>query len=210
MPPGTGALALRAARVLHGRVALGHVPAALAGHHPAPSAPAAPAGPDYETQLQSDPNYLAWQTNSIHNLSDAATSRRAALRALVEQFGGLPSGFADRYGDLSSADLSLASANPYSIQAGLARTYHDNVENMRKALAARGALHSGDLGYSQSHLDTDYGQQQYDTGRQFASQLQDAINSYTNAQAQDRADQAAAVAQAYQDITGNPYYVPGR
>lgn len=166
------------------------------------------AVPDYTSGIQSDPNYMAWQTNSVRNLSDAATQRQAAIRALAEQYGGLPSGFHDPYGDLTSADINLASHNPYSTEADLARAYQTNVQGMRKALAARGALHSGDLGYSQNQLDTQYGQDQYDAGQQFAQQLQAAIDSYTGAQDQDRQAQQAAIAQAYQDIIGNPAYVP--
>ena len=190
----------------------------LLSGHPAASGPphagggggggtSAGTGTPYEARIQSDPNYLAWQTNSVKNLSDAATARQAAIRALVEQYGGLPSGFTDKYGDLTSADLSLASQNPYSTEADLKRAYGQNVEAMRKALAARGALHSGDLGYGQGQLDTQYGQQQYDAAQQFAQQLQAAIGAYTDSQAQDRTAQEAAIAQAYQDIISNPAYV---
>lgn len=162
----------------------------------------------YLSLIQSDPNYLAWQTNSVKDLSDAASARQASIRALIEQFGGMPSGFTDKYGDLTSADLSLASSNPYSTEAELKRTYDQNVSAMRKALAARGALHSGDLGFNQNQLDTNYGQAQYDAGQQFAQELQAAFNAYTSAQETDRQNQAASIAAAYQDIIGNPAYVP--
>lgn len=169
----------------------------------------APAQPvNYQALLEADPGYMAWQTNSIQDLSNAATQRQAALRALVEQFGGLPAGFKDPYGDLTSGDLALAASNPYSTRANLARDYHTNVESMRKALAARGALHSGDLGYGQNQLDTQYGQQQYDAGQQFAQALQGAISSYTDAQAQDRQAQVGAITGAYGNIIQNPAYVP--
>lgn len=179
--------------------------------HPAAAPPPAPGpapGPNYTSALQSDPNYLAWQTDSIRNLSDAASTRQAAIRALVEQFGGMPAGFHDQYGDLTSADLALAAQNPYSTEADLKRAYQQNVVNMQKALAARGALHSGDLGYNQNQLDTQYGQDQYDAGQQFAQDLQQAIGAYTSAQDQGRQAQEAAIAAAYADIIGNPAYVP--
>ena len=186
---------------------------AAQGWHPAatpstPSASPTPAPNPYLSQIQSDPAYMAWQTNSIKNLSDAASSRQAAIRALVAQFGAMPKGFTDKYGDLTSADLALAAQNPYSTEASLKHTYDQNVTSMRKALAARGALHSGDLGYNQGNLDYGYGQDQYNAGQQFAQQLQAAIDAYTGAQAQDRQDQAAAIAQANQDIIGNQAYVP--
>lgn len=175
---------------------------------PGTPAPGAPAADPYQALIQADPNYLAWQTNSIQTLSNAASARQAAIRALVEQFGGMPSGFTDQYGDLTSADMGLASSNPYSTEAELKRAYQGNVDAMRKALAARGALHSGDLGFNQNQLDTGYGQSQYDAGQQFASELQAAIGAYTSAQDQDRQAQQAAIAQAYADIIGNPAYVP--
>lgn len=163
---------------------------------------------NYGARITSNPVYEAWQTNSVRDLSNAATQRQAAVRALTEQFGGMPAGFTDTYGDLTPADLQLAQQNPFSAEAGLARQHQTNVMNMRKALAARGALHSGDLGYGQNQEDTQYGQDQYNAGQQFAQQLQAAIGAYTDAQAQDRSAQQAAIAQAYQDIIGNPAYVP--
>ena len=175
---------------------------------PSPSSPSVPTTPNYEALIQADPNYVAWQTNSVKNLSDAASTRQAAIRALVEQFGGMPAGFTDKYGDLAPADLSLASSNPYSTEATLARAHEQNVAAMRKALAARGALHSGDLGFNQNQIDTTYGSDQYNAAQQFAQQLQDAINAYTGTQASDRSAEAAAIAQAYSDIIGNPAYVP--
>lgn len=183
--------------------AVGGVPSA-----PTPGGAAADPYAQYTSMIQANPAYMAWQASSIRNLSDAATSRKAAIRALAEQFGGLPAGFADKYGDLSASDLSLAQQNPYSVEANLSRTYHGNVSAMRKALAARGALHSGDLGFNQNQLDTQYGQDQYNAGQQFAQELSAAMDAYTQAQDADRQAQAQAIQQAYQDILSNPAYMP--
>lgn len=164
---------------------------------------------DYQALIESDPNYIAWQANSTKDLSDAASSRAAAIKALVMQYGGLPEGFTDTYGDLSSGDLQAAAANPYSQTADLNRNYQQNVQQMQRALAARGALHSGDLGYNQGQLDTQLGQSQYDLGTSFATDLQNAINGYLGAESTDRQNQASAISQAYSDVSNNPAYSGG-
>lgn len=164
--------------------------------------------PDYNSLLTSDPTYLAWANAHPGVVADAGTARKAALRAMAMQYGGLPQGFQDQYGDLTPEDIAAAQANPYSSQHMLQSEYQTNVENARKGLAARGQLHSGDLGYAQGQLDTQLGASQYALGNQFSSNFQSAINDYLNALSGDETARRGAIGQAYQDVVSNPAYQP--
>jgi hypothetical protein len=166
-------------------------------------------GPDYTSLIESSPEYQSWLQSSTQNLANAATQRKAALRALVLQYGGLPAGVSDSYGDLGAGDMQAGRDNPYSQVALLKRTYDQNVNDMKRGLAARGALHSGDLGYGQAQLDTAKGQSEYDLGNQFASALQAAIGQYLGVVGQENQNRAGAVGQAYQNLIQNPLYQQG-
>lgn len=186
------------------------------GGVPTPNPSPSPAGsvnipgfnPDYNALLLSDPAYLAWATAHPGHVADAAFQRQAATRALAAQYGGVPQGFTDTYGDLTPADLAQAAANPFSDTAQLKQQYQNNVENLRRGLAARGQLHSGDLGFGQGQLDTQLGKSQYDLGNQFLQNLRDAIGNYTGAMANEDTARSGAIGQAYQDVTSNPAYQP--
>jgi hypothetical protein len=164
---------------------------------------------NWDSLIQGDPNYLNYLVNSKANLGDAASSRKAALEALVLQYGGLPSGISDSYGDLSAADLANAAANPFSDEAGIQRNYDQSQRAMLRSLAARGALESGDLGYNAGQLDTSRGTNEYNAGAKFASDYNTAIGSYLNALGTDRADKANAIQAAYGDVSSNPLYQQG-
>lgn len=166
-------------------------------------------GPDYTSLIEADPNYLAWLNSSQRNLGDAATQRKAAIRALVQQYGGLPEGITDTYGDLTAADIQAGKDNPYSQMAQLQRSYDQNTLAMKRSLAARGALHSGDLGYEQNQLDTQKGQAASDLGNQFSNSLAAAIGSYLGVVGQENDNRDTAVGQAYQDVIQNPLYRQG-
>ena len=185
------------------------------GGQPGPPAPG-PAGslnipgfnPDYQQLLLSDPAYMAWASAHPGVMADLNTTRGAAIRALAAQFGGVPQGFTDTYGDLTPGDLAAAAANPYSSMAQLKTQYDQNLENARKGLAGRGQLHSGDLGYMQDQLQNQLGSSQYDLSNQFLSTLQSILGNYTGGVHNEELNKGAAIGQAYQDVTGNPAYQP--
>jgi len=170
--------------------------------------------PDYTQAIQNDPGYAGAQSAAQLAASNATAQRQAALRSAVIQYGGLPANFKDPYGDIDQATLDAAAANQYSTLAGVKRNYQQSVDQFRKALAARGALQSGDLGYGQDQLDTGYGQNEYDAANVFGGQGQSALNAYTgvlsaNAQNLAQAIQGAA-ANAYNDPNNKPVNaVPG-
>src|SRR6266487_2139369 len=148
--------------------------------------------PDYKALIQSDPAYLAWQNNGQLDLNQAAAQRKAALQALAVGYGGIGGNFKDVYGDIGPDTLSLAAGNQQSDVARLGRNYSQGVESMKRALAARGGLQSGELGYGMDQADMARASSEYDLGREFSNAAQNAINSYLGTESVLRRDQTAA------------------
>lgn len=162
---------------------------------------AAPSQGDLYALIYGDPGYQTAKAGADLSLSNAAAQRRAALRQLVLNYGGM-GGLQDPYGDVDQATLDAASNNPYSQLKQLSRNYDQSVEAFKRQLAARGALQSGDLGYGIGQLDYGRGQSEYDLGQQMLSGAQGAVNTYKgtesgyyNTLAQAIRDAAASVAQ---------------
>lgn len=178
----------------------------------APTNPTTPGGritiggftPDYAKLLTTDPAYLAWQASSGQNVGNAAAARAAALKQLAIQFGGLPQGFADQYGDIDAQTLQLAGKNQHSDQAQLARNYSQGVEAFKRQLAGRGALQSGDLQYGLDNADYARGQQSYDLGNQFGASARQAIGNFQGVVGQENQNQVNAISEAEQNVYSNP------
>lgn len=112
--------------------------------------------PDYKTLALTDPIYTTWKTGADAAIGRAGSKRQAALRALVLQYGGLPAGVSDQFGDLDPATMSQAGANPESTQHRLQAGYDAAQQQLQTGLAARGALHSGDLVQGLGQLNEGY------------------------------------------------------
>lgn len=178
---------------------------------PAPSAP--PPGvvgltpgynPDWANLIKSDPAYLSWANNSERTLNDSGAQRKAALQALAVQYGGLPAGFSDKFGDIDQTTLDLARGNQFSDVARLGRSYDQGIEAMKKALAARNALSSGDLVYGQQQADYQRGASEYDLGRQYGDQATNVLNRYVDVFNQARSGESNALNAAAQNVYSNP------
>ena len=154
-----------------------------------------PGSGDIYSAILGDPGFQSFKSGSDFALSSAAAQRRAALRALIMQYGGI-GGLSDRYGDIDQATLAAARNNPYSQEAQAQRTYAQGVEAFKRSLAARGALQSGDLGYGLDQLDYNKGQSEYDLAQQFGSQAQGYVNDYAGIEASQLQQLAGAITDA--------------
>jgi hypothetical protein len=160
--------------------------------------------PDYRNLILSDPAYLAYQANAGRSISDASAARQHALRALAIQYGGLPSDFADQYGDIDQQTRDLAGANQFSDTANLQRNYEQGIETFKKQLAARNMLSSGELPYGLEQAEFNKGQQQYVLGNQFGAAAGQVVSNFTGAVDQQSRDQIAALGIAGQNVFSNP------
>jgi hypothetical protein len=164
--------------------------------------------PDYRSLILGDPSYLSWKNNATLDVNQAAAARKAALQRLAVQYGGLPSGFKDQYGDIGQDTLDLAGRNQFSTTARLAKIYAESVEGDKRRLAARGALQSGDLGYALSQSDYARGASEYDAGQQFSNVAQEAVNGYVGAESAARRAESDALARAESNVYLNPMNRP--
>lgn len=187
-----------------------------AGQAPAGPAPAPPGSisfggstPDYANLITSDPTYVAAQGAAGAAQQGADAQRRAAVRDAFVKYGGkMPTGWNDTYGDIDQATKDAAAGNQFSTIASLGRNYAQSVEQFKRALAARGALQSGDLNYGQDQLDTGYGQGQYDAANQFMGQYNGALSNYAGVLGQNARDMGAGIQGAEQNVYSNPAYRP--
>lgn len=159
---------------------------------------------DYDALIKSDPGLIASEAAGARQRAEAAAQRQAALRRLAIQYGGLPAGFSDQFGDLDSGTLDMAGKNQFSQKAVIERNYAQGVEGFKRALAARGVLQSGELGYGLDQADLARGQQEYDAGNQFSDQFQAAINGYAGTVNDTYSSEAAAIAAAEGNVYNNP------
>jgi hypothetical protein len=161
--------------------------------------------PDYSALLGSDAGLAAAKSAADANQQAADAARRAAVRSAYVQYGGsLPSGWSDKYGDIDQATQDAAAGNQFSTISNLQHNYSQSVEQFRKALAARGALQSGELNYGQDQLDRGLGQGRYDAANAFTNSLGGAYSQYAGVLGQNARDLASAVGGAQSNVFNNP------
>lgn len=180
---------------------------------PAPKAPSTISfggyTPDYGSLIKNDPAYLAASDAASASGGAAAAQRRAALRRAYIQYGGnLPAGFSDQYGDIDQATMDAAKANQNSALSQLAQNHEQGLMQFKRALAARGALQSGDLNYGQDQIDRGYGQQQYDAANQFLDQANGVYGQYAGVMGQNASNISGAIQGAESNLLQNPAYKP--
>lgn len=176
----------------------------------APPGGAPPGLPDYLALLRQSPAYQAWLASRNNRLGNLATDRKTAIQQLALMFGGLPPGFKDAFGDLSPEDLAAAGGNQFSVTAQLQRGDAQSREAMRRSLAARGMLQSGELGYGSGQADLALAQGENDAATQFLGQLNAAISSYGQGAGAVNAEESGLIAQLMPQITAlYPAPAPG-
>lgn len=164
--------------------------------------------PDWNSLITGDPGYQAAQSAAQAAAATASAQRQAQIRQALIQYGGMPSGFADAYGDVDQATLDAAKGNQYSTLANLQKGYQQSLEQFKRALAARGMVGSGDMNFGQQQIDQGYGQQQYDAANAFSGQVNPAINAYTGVLNQNAQNLGQAISQAEANQYSNPLNRP--
>jgi hypothetical protein len=120
----------------------------------------------------------------------------------------MPDGWTDSYGDIDQATKDAAAGNQNSTLSQLHDNYQRSVESFRRALAARGALQSGDLSYGQDQIDRGLSQQEYDAANSFGDQVNQAVSGYAGVLGSNAQNLAGAIGSAENNVYGNPAYRP--
>lgn len=164
--------------------------------------------PDYASLIQNDPLFLQMQKDlKAQGVSDAASRAAMTQRALigfgqVPQFDGL-SGLNPEWlnQDVSEQTRQLAQQNTdagLSMAARQQKAFQDQLKAIRNALAARGALRSGEAGYAFQEAQIGFDQAKYDTTQQLIDFIAGLQAGFTQAE-QGRQGQ---LGQGAQDAAG--------
>lgn len=155
--------------------------------------------PDYKSLIANDANLLQTQKDlAAQGLTDLTGRNNAFNRAIVG-FGAVPDfnqaqkTLGLNLGDVLGPDTAqLAQGNEFSTQANLGHAHIQAVQNIRKALASRGLLRSGETGYQLGEENRQYGQAQYDSTQKLLDYLAGAQQAYAEAEKQRTAQTTQA------------------
>jgi len=156
-----------------------------------------------------DPRYVsgtaaaqAQQNANLQNLLE--NSRRAMI-----QLGYIPQGFNDVYGVLNPETRSLIEQNTgagLSTYARLRRARDMAVRALKRQLAARGALRSGELGFGLNDLDLQNRQQTADAFSNLFDKYGQMVGGYTQAGQSILQQQQNLLNTIYGDLSQNPTF----
>lgn len=170
--------------------------------------------PDYMALIQQDPAFMALsQMLSAQGTQNAAQRQSATQQALI-QFGAVPDftsvasqlGLSPEALQMLQADIdpnaaALASQNTQaglSTEAQLQQGQHQAIMSLRNALAARGALGSGENAYRTNLQDQSYARQQNDALQSLLQSIGGYQNQYLSAQQQAEQRRQEGLQQALQ------------
>lgn len=147
-----------------------------------------PANIDWTSLIQNDPAYKQTLADmKAANVADLG-SRNAAFNRAIINFGQVPDMQAAQQAlglDLGSVidpqTAQLAQQNQYSTEANLQHSFQQGIMKLRQALAARGALQSGELGYQLGEANRSFGNAQNSATQQLLDALSGYQSQYTNA-----------------------------
>ncbi len=173
--------------------------------------------PDYRALIDNDALYSQAKLDfGAQGVSDAAQRAALTQRALT-LFGQVPAddGLKGLNADWLNQDVTpetrlLAQQNTdsgLSVVARQAKAFKDQVRNIKNALAARGALRSGETGHQLQDAQLGYDQAKFDTTAELADFLSGLQRGYAESQRTGRS-QLAAQAEAAAGRVGQQYPAP--
>lgn len=129
----------------------------------------------------------------------AAASRKSGVQQALIQFGLVPEGFNDQYGDVDATTRSLAEANTasgISLYSRLKQALADAQRDSSRRLAARGLRRSGARGYQMRRNQLGYDQSYSDAVSKLLSGVSSLYSNYANSTYQSQMNLAQALANA--------------
>lgn len=165
--------------------------------------------PDYAALIQGDPLFRQYRADvGAEGISDAA-SRARAIRAMLTQFGEVPEGVWDTYGDVDEATRLAAARNPHSVVAQMQQQHADAQSQMRAALAARGLSSSGQRAFEENRLGQALSQGQYQARNELLGTVGQTQSAFVNSERQRAREIAQAMSEAMGRATQSNPATPG-
>lgn len=134
----------------------------------------------------------------------AAASRKSGVQQALIQFGLVPEGFNDQYGDVDATTRSLAEANTtsgISMYARLKQALADAQRDSSRRLAAKGLRRSGTRGYQMRRNQLGYDQSYSDAVSKLLSGVNSLYGNYANSTYQSQMNLAQALANAINNMS---------
>lgn len=135
--------------------------------------------PDYAALYHASPEYQTWRSGANRREIGLGATRAEAVRRALVKYGYIP-GLEGRYGDIRAEDIAAAQGNQFSDINMIAQNYNLGVNQMRRALAARGMLQTGELNIGQAGAEQTRGQQETQALNDFLALASGAVSEYTS------------------------------
>lgn len=133
-----------------------------------------------------------------------AASRKAAIQQMLVQFGLVPGGFQDPYGDVDQTTRDLAAANTasgISASARLLQALKDAQKSSVSQLTARGLRRSGARGYEMRRNQLGYDQSYSDAVQKLLGSAQSLYSGFAQNQYNRQMSLANALASAVSNMS---------
>lgn len=162
---------------------------------------------DYESLYQAALNSPFYQqalaaTNAA-KLADAG-SRKSAIQQMLIQFGLVPAGFQDKYGDVDPTTRSLADQNTssgISAYARLLQAHKDAQRDLSRRLSARGLRRSGTRGYGMRRNQLAYDQNFSDSVGKLLGFANNTYGTFANSEYQRQLGLSSALRDAVSQMS---------
>lgn len=135
----------------------------------------------------------------------AAASRKSGIQQALIQFGIVPEGFNDQYGDVDATTRSLADANTtsgISLYARLRQSLADAQRDSSRRLAARGLRRSGTRGYQMRRNQLGYDQSYSDSVAKLLGGVNSLYGNYANSAYSGQMTLAQMLANSINNMSG--------
>lgn len=152
--------------------------------------------PDYRQLALADPAFSSFQSGAMAAGVSDATSRQRAIRDLLIRAGQIPTTFTDPYGDVNDETRQLAADNPHSFRRQQEQEFTDQNSAMRRALAARGLLGSGQEAFEASRLARGRSQAEYNFNTELLRGLGEAQDAFARGEYERSLQTSSALADA--------------
>lgn len=169
----------------------------MAYYNPRNIPPRPPTEEDYRNAVLTNPNYIQGMGDlGAEDVADKSRYGADYARALID-YGVVPTDWADTFGVVNEQVRKAADANT---QAGLStfariqKQHRDSIRQMKRRLAARGMLRSGDLTGGLQEANLLMRQNQSDSMRKLLDYFSGLQAAYARSQ-QERAAQQRGLAQ---------------
>jgi hypothetical protein len=179
----------------------------IPGFTPPTTAPTSSGPPDlYQMALNSPWYQQVVAANNAAAAADAA-NRKSSIQTMLTQFGLVPQGFQDKYGDIDNTTRGLIDANTKSGISTVARMKEgltDELRSSSRRLASKGLRRSGARGYNMRRSQMTYDRNFSDAISKLLGSAQSTYSGFASGEYNRQLGLSSALANAINQMSN--YY----